>query len=812
MKRENKMKGFGVRRAVRALAVAVVAAVLSTSCSNMVERMEIEQPVPVVDTANQGEQRAYLSLSASLEGQGRTVMPSLELKEDTGLTVSLLGKQGADGAENIIKSWSADGKKDAFTLMREDTAVVVPALGEWTFRLVATRDEVVVVQSTTEVTITVAKGNNALDFGTLGYVGGSANTAPGLVQLCLSYPENSGVAAAKGGLFNLSYVAIEGFELKPATVAGATTTYSAEGVKEGVYLVEIRLYRDVAATNQMYTYTEVVHVKSGVMSRAERSLKDVNKDERVRVTLDLLGGQWADGKEYFSVKKGSTVADLPIPVRPDGTSGTFDFWTDKDGVPLAATHKFDTDGTVVIAAWKDMSAADAATAWPKGTDRRTYTLALTGPVTTQNTMDGLGTALDTKDNAFAILDLSKLEMTSFCSLGDDKMVEVVLPDTLTSITGTSSNPPFIATSTLRSLTIPAGITSIPASSFRNSPNLTKFVVVEGNPSYTTVAEGRGLLGKDGTLVAWPTAVGDIVIPEGVTSIGENAFRACTKLTSVNIPSSVESISTAAFYDCTNLTSVTFAAGSKLLSIAGHAFYRCTKLDSIDLPVGVTSIGQNVFIESGLTTLTIPASVTSIGNQAFYKCTNLTSVKILGPVKDLSSVFAYCANLESVEFPGTVTSVYTDYRPYSCFRGCSKLTRFVVTPVEGQESNLKASDDGTYLYRTTSSGGKELVAYPSAQSLVLTSEWASIYGIETLIDVKELTITKDYSGSIPELMSGYSNRLNYYGVKLTTINYEGTEDELRNEIDEFYSDGSLYFSQYDALIEAGITINCNYTIN
>ena len=133
--------------------------------------------------------------------------------------------------------------------------------------------------------------------------------------------------------------------------------------------MEIRLYRDVAATNQMYTYTEVVHVKSGVMSRAERGLTDVNKDERVRVTMDLLGGQWADGKEYFSVKKGSTVADLPIPVWPEGTSGTFDFWTDKDGNPLAATHKFDADGTVVIAAWKDMSAADAATAWPSGTDR-----------------------------------------------------------------------------------------------------------------------------------------------------------------------------------------------------------------------------------------------------------------------------------------------------------------------------------------------------------------------------------------------------------------------------------------------------------
>lgn len=100
-----------------------------------------------------------------------------------------------------------------------------------------------------------------------------------------------------------------------------------------------------------------------------------------------------------------------------------------------------------------------------------------------------------------------------------------------------------------------------------------------------------------------------------------------------------------------------------------------------------------------------------------------------------------------------------------------------------------------------------MAYPSAQSLVLTSEWASIYFTDTLIDVKELTITKDYKGSIPYFHSGTTDYIKYYNMKLTTINYEGTEDELRNKL---Y--GTSVFSEYDALIEAGITINCNYTIN
>ncbi len=129
-------------------------------------------------------------------------------------------------------------------------------------------------------------------------------------------------------------------------------------------------------------------------------------------------------------------------------------------------------------------------------------------------------------------------------------------------------------------------------------------------------------------------VTELVIPEGVTSIGDYAFYGCTSLTSVTIGSGVTSIGDYAFYYCTSLTSVTI--GSGVTNIDDYAFSWCSSLTSVTIGSGVTSIGSYAFSWcSSLTSVTIPDSVTSIDDWAFYECNSLKGVYI-------TDIAAWCA--------------------------------------------------------------------------------------------------------------------------------------------------------------------------
>ena len=154
----------------------------------------------------------------------------------------------------------------------------------------------------------------------------------------------------------------------------------------------------------------------------------------------------------------------------------------------------------------------------------------------------------------------------------------------------------------------------------------------------------------------------------VTSIGINAFKNCTNLTSITLPNSLISIGDYAFRACAGLTSITIPSG--VTSIGNTAFYNCTSLTSITLPNTLTSIGPSAFNGcSGIQSITIPSGVISIGNTAFQNCTSLTSITIPDGVTTIGSyVFTSCTSLTSITIPNSVTSIGTN-----AFQNCLSLT-------------------------------------------------------------------------------------------------------------------------------------------
>ena len=163
------------------------------------------------------------------------------------------------------------------------------------------------------------------------------------------------------------------------------------------------------------------------------------------------------------------------------------------------------------------------------------------------------------------------------------------------------------------------------------------------------------------------ACSSVILPPGLTHIGEHAFYHCSSLASVTIPDSVTSIGDRAFDGCSSLASLTI--GNSVSSIGNEAFDGCTSLASVTIPDSVTSIGEFAFYYClSLESVTIGNSVTSIGNFAFEECTLLASVTISDSVTSIGEgAFYRCSSLESVTIPDSVTSIGE-----GAFKGCTSL--------------------------------------------------------------------------------------------------------------------------------------------
>ena len=317
-------------------------------------------------------------------------------------------------------------------------------------------------------------------------------------------------------------------------------------------------------------------------------------------------------------------------------------------------------------------------------------------------------------------------------------------------------------SKLTNVTIGYNVKRIPSYAFYLCKRLTNIYITD-LAAWCNISGLGNLMNSGLNLYLNGELATNLVIPDSVTSIRDNAFRGCSNLTSVTIGNGVTSIGSAAFENCSGLTSVTIPDG--VISIGRYTFSSCSKLTSITIPDGVTSIGDAAFRGcSGLTNVTIPDSVTSIGSSAFSGCSGLTSVTIGNGVTSIGRyAFGGCSGLTNVTIPDRAISIES-----SAFDGCSKL-------------KYNEYDNALYLGNKNNS----YVFLIKAKNVDITS---------CSINVKTKVIWYSaFSGcsrltsiTIPDGVTSIGNRAFSGCSGLTSVNYLGTVDQW----------AEIYFDNFD----------------
>ena len=243
-----------------------------------------------------------------------------------------------------------------------------------------------------------------------------------------------------------------------------------------------------------------------------------------------------------------------------------------------------------------------------------------------------------------------------------------------------------------------------------------------------------------------TALTSINIPNSVKTIGDWAFSTCKALTSINIPNSVKTIRENTFSYCTALTSINIP--NSVRTIRMNAFSYCTALTSINIPNSVKIIGDYAFSGcTALTSINIPNSVKTIGVRAFSTCTALTSINIPNSVTTIEKgAFSYCYKLKQIDIPNSVTTLSKDLLSdcralesirihkdvvkieEAAFDGCSNLTN-----ISCEATTPPTCGTNAFKY-VNKSKCKLLVPQASIDAYKVADEWKYFSYIEATTDI------------------------------------------------------------------------------
>ena len=334
------------------------------------------------------------------------------------------------------------------------------------------------------------------------------------------------------------------------------------------------------------------------------------------------------------------------------------------------------------------------------------------------------------------------------------------------------------------------------------PNVTD--VFGSNIVSNTYEDGKGIISFDGDVTTigyeafrYCSSLTSVTIPDSVTSIGDYAFAKCSNLTSVTIPDGVTTIGVCAFRDCQSIVSVTIP--DSVTTIGDGVFLSCYNLTEFKgkfaedngrilvvdgtliafapscgakeytIPDSVTIIEMSAFRDcQSLTIVTIPESVTTIRNYAFYDCSSLTSVIIPDSATLIGDyAFKKCSSLTSVTIGNSVTSIGK-----GAFDVCGSLTSVYCKPTTPPAG-------GQYMFDQSASGRKIYVPYNSVDAYKSAEYWSRYASDIVGYDFQTNEIygqTLLYTSTDGKIVTPYSS--NVFGANIVSNTYENGKGVIK----------------------------------
>ena len=304
---------------------------------------------------------------------------------------------------------------------------------------------------------------------------------------------------------------------------------------------------------------------------------------------------------------------------------------------------------------------------------------------------------------------------------------------------------------IQKIIIEDGVTSIGSNAFRKcdvySVSIPKSVKKIGNDAFR---ECRKI---------------SYVYLEGVVTIGERAFQSCDNIRGVTLPACINKIGSAAFFQCQELVSVGFDPNTQSVTVGDDIFNSCWRLSDVTLPKTMNQIGKNMFYNCMvLPGLVIPEGVTSIEEGAFASCSNMTTVFIPKSVTQIGiAAFANSA-LTTVYYGGSETEWNNIQKVGDTAATLSKVTLFCdIDPEPRLTPDTKTvykvgeafDKDGSRVNiatKTISLSDKDVTGFDSKQEGVTTiavTLGKDIYEFDLLV-VEEPSLTAKQGQKLEEL--------------------------------------------------------------